>query len=84
MYLLPLRADLKLWKHAIFGPKMVYLPQRRIFFGKTIKLIFMYLFHLSVYKTFKKSLEQIQSYGFQAQNGTFAGTYSSEEQAKTI
>ena len=38
------REDPQLLPCIIFGPKMAYLPQRRIFFRKTINIIFMHFF----------------------------------------
>ena len=60
-----LRMDPEIWECIIFGSKIVHLPSTRIFFTKTINMIFMFLLPLGLYsceKILKKSLEQIQSY----------------------
>ena len=53
-------ADLELWGCAIFGAKMVHLPQ--FFFGKKINIIFIYLLAPFIVQNFKNFLHRIQSY----------------------
>ena len=56
-----LEADPELPGCTIFGPKMVHLPQTRIFWENSLILSFTY-WPLLLCKIFKKFLEQIQSY----------------------
>ena len=53
-------ADLQLRGCAIFGAKMVHLPQ--FFFGKKINIIFIYLLAPFIVQNFKNFLHRIQSY----------------------
>ena len=50
-----LRADPELWGCAIFGPKMVHLPQTN-FFWKIINIILIYLLAPFIVQNFKKIL----------------------------
>ena len=56
-----LRADPDLWQCIIYGAKMSQLAQTRIYFGKAIKFLST-SWSISLFKIFKKSLEQIHSY----------------------
>ena len=50
-----LTADPELWGYAIFGPKMVNLPQTQ-FFWKIINIILIYVFAPFIVQNFKKIL----------------------------
>ena len=54
---------IELWRCVIFGPKMVHLPLRKVFFWKKLLISFSSTYWpLSFCKTLKKFLEPIQSY----------------------
>ena len=55
-----LSVDPELWGWAIFGPKMVHLPQT-IFLGKII-IVIIYLLAPFIVQNFKKVFQWIQSY----------------------
>ena len=67
-----LTADPELWGCAIFGPKMVHLPQ--IFFWKIINIILIYLLAPFIVQNFKKILPAdivMRMHNFSAKNGPF-------------
>ena len=67
-----LRVDPELWGWAIFGSKLVYLPQTRTFLGKVVNTFSIYLLNPFIVQSFKRFLQWIQSYEdvpFWTQNG---------------
>ena len=56
-----LTGDPESWGCAIFGPKMVDLPQTN-FFWKIVNIILIYLLAFFLWKIFKKFFQRIQSY----------------------
>ena len=63
-----LTADPELWGLALFGPKMVHLPQTRCF-GKIINTILIY--PLPILKHFSSRSRVMRMRNFWAQNGPF-------------
>ena len=57
-----LRVNPELWGSIIFEPKMANLPKRRVSTEKPLKQFWCTSLLLSLCKTFKQLLEQIQSY----------------------
>ena len=57
-----LRADPKLWRCAIFAPRMAHLSWTKKFLVQTIAITFIYLLALFIVQNFKKFLLWIQSY----------------------
>ena len=67
-----LRVDPELWGWAIFGSKLVHLPQTRTFLGKVVNTISIYLLNPFIVQSLKRFLQWIQSYEdvpFWTQNG---------------
>ena len=70
-----LTADPELWRHTIFGPKIVYLPQTKLFWKKSLISFSSTYWPFSLCKILKKFFQRIQSYEMQHfwdQNGPFA------------
>ena len=70
-----LTADPELWGHTIFGPKIVYLPQTKLFWKKSLISFSSTYWPFSLCKILKKFFQRIQSYEMQHfwdQNGPFA------------
>ena len=61
LFIAILREDSDLWGCTIFGPKMVHLPQTRIFLEK-INIILSTYWPLSLCRILKKFFQLIQSY----------------------
>ena len=57
-----LTANPELWGWAIFGFKMVDLPQTSIFLGKIFNIVFIYLLTHFTEPNFKKFLQQTQGH----------------------
>ena len=68
-----LTADPELWGCAIFGPKMVHMPQTN-FIWKIISIILIYLLAPFIVQNFKKILpvdQEMRMHNFWAENGSF-------------
>ena len=67
-----LTVDPELWGCAIFGPRMVHLPQK--FFWRIINIILIYLLAPFIVQNFKKILPAdivMRMHNFSAKNGPF-------------
>ena len=69
-----LTVDPELWGCAIFGPRMVHLPQTKNFFWRIINIILIYLLAPFIVQNFKKILPAdivMRMHNFSAKNGPF-------------